>query len=104
MFNRLLHLAFFLFAIVIIQYLVYEVTFSDQGYLAYQEEQKQLKILQKDVEILQQQHDQLAKEIIYIRESPYALEALIHSELGYVYPNEYVLIMPEPNKEKIIRP
>lgn len=104
MFNRLLHLAVFLFAIVIIQYLVYEITFSEQGYFAYQEDKKQLQQLQKDIDLIQTTHDKLAKEIIHIRENPYALEALVHSELGYVYPDEYVLIMNTQDKENIIRP
>lgn len=77
---------------------------SKQGYLAYQEEQQRLQHLQQKVITMQQQRDQLAKEIIHLRDNPHALEALVHSELGYVYPNEYVLIMEEPDKKTIISP
>jgi len=97
-FNRLLHVVLLLFAVVIIHYLAFELIVSKQGYWVYQEEKQQLQLLQQDTLMLQQHRDKLAKEIIYIRDNPHALEALIHSELGYVYPDEYVLIMEEPRK------
>ena len=104
MFNRLLQVALLLFALVIIHYLAFELIMSEQGYLAYQEEKQQLHRMQQEIVKIQAHVDSLAKEIIYIRDNPHALEALIHSELGYVYPDEYVLIMEEQHKKTIIKP
>jgi len=103
-FNRLLHVASLLFALVILHYLAFELIMSKQGYLVYQKEKQQLQQLQQETQKMQAYHDKLAKEVIYIREDSHALEALVHSELGYVYPDEYVLIMKEKNKQNMIKP
>ena len=75
--------------------MVYSLIFSDYGYLVYRQEQERLSTLQAKLAKLRQQREKLAKEILRLRHDPKALEELVHRELGYVHPDEYMLIMPE---------
>lgn len=75
--------------------MAYNLVLSDHGYLVYRKEQQSLSDLQAEVAKLRQQREKLAKEVLRLRHDPKALEELVHRELGYVYPDEYMLIMPE---------
>lgn len=78
----------------------YELIFSEHGYLVYESEHAQLEQLQQELKVLKAQRERLAQEILRLRNDPNALEELVHRELGYVYPDEYMLILPEqPKKE-----
>lgn len=52
-----------------------------------------------ELEGLKAEREKLAKEILRLRNDPRALEELVHRELGYVYPDEYMLIMPDSKKD-----
>ena len=80
---------------VIIGYMGWSLVFSDHGYRVYRQEQQQLQALQQQLQVLKQQRQQLAEEILRLRNDPQALEELVHRELGYVHPDEFVLIMPD---------
>ena len=69
-------------------------------YLVYRNEKHQLEQLQAKVRKLEQQREQMAKEVLRLRNDPKALEELVHRELGYVHPDEYVLIFPKKKEEK----
>lgn len=51
-----------------------------------------------ELEGLKLERERLAKDILRLRNDPKALEELVHRELGYVYPDEYMLIMPDSKK------
>ncbi|MDQ6965318.1 MAG: septum formation initiator family protein, partial [Mariprofundaceae bacterium] len=51
--------------------------------------------LQQQLQQLQQKRENLAAQILSLRKDPRALEELVHRELGYVYPDEYMLIVPQ---------
>lgn len=76
-------------------YMSYDLLFSDHGYLVYRQERQQLQVLEGEISEMQQQREHLAREILRLRNDPKALEELAHRELGYVYPDEYIVIMPE---------
>ena len=80
--------------------------FSDHGYLVYRQEALQTAELRADVKELQAERERLAEEVLRLRNDPDALEELIHRELGYVYPDEIILIMPEDagEEEKVSSP
>jgi len=82
-------------AALAVAYMSYELLFSDHGYLVYRQEQQQLQALEDEIAEMQQQREHLAKEILRLRNDPKALEELAHRELGYVYPDEYIVIIPE---------
>ena len=73
----------------------WDLIFSDHGYQVYQSEKATLESLKIELKTLKADRERLAKEILRLRNDPKALEELIHRELGYVYPDEYMLIMPE---------
>ncbi len=72
----------------------WDLLFSDHGYQVYQSEKATLETLKAELKALKRDRERLAKEILRLRNDPKALEELIHRELGYVYPDEYMLIMP----------
>ncbi|MBL4775107.1 MAG: septum formation initiator family protein [Mariprofundus sp.] len=75
-------------------YMLWNLIFSDHGYLVYQQEAAQVQQLQAEVADLKIERERLAKEVLRFRNDPKAMEELIHRELGYVYPDEYMVIMP----------
>jgi cell division protein FtsB len=76
----------------------WDLIFSDHGYLVYRQEQQQLKRLQAEVKELKAERERMARQILRLRNDPAALEELIHRELGYLHPDEYMLIMPDETK------
>jgi len=79
--------------------MVWDLLASDHGYLVYRSEHAEVLHLQKKVLQLKKQREKLAGEILRLRGDPKALEDLVHRELGYVHPDEFMLIVPE-SKEK----
>lgn len=87
-------------AALALAYMTYDVVFSDHGYLVYRKEKQQLEQLQAKVRKLEQQREEMARKVLRLRNDPKALEELVHSELGYVHPDEYVLIFPKKKEKK----
>ncbi|MDQ6953424.1 MAG: septum formation initiator family protein [Mariprofundaceae bacterium] len=75
--------------------MTYQLICSNHGYFIYQQEQQNIIALQQQAHILKQQHDSMVRRILQLRHNPKALENLVHERLGYVYPNEYILMMPD---------
>ncbi len=82
-------------AALAVAYMGYDLLFSDHGYRVYRKERQQLETLRSEIARLRTQREQVAKEILRLRNDPKALEELAHRELGYVYPDELIVIMPE---------
>lgn len=80
--------------------MTYDVLFSDHGYRVYANEKVQLEQLREEVSQLKAERERMAQDILRLRHDPQALEELIHRELGYVYPDEFMLIMPEADAHK----
>jgi len=78
--------------------MTYDLVFSDHGYLVYLQEQKTYEGLKQEVEALRKKRERLAREVLRLRNDPDALEELAHRELGYVYKDEFMLIMPAERK------
>ena len=85
-------------ALLVLVWMVYDLIFSDHGYLVYRAEVVELKHAEAELEALKSQRERLAKDILRLRNNPKALEDLVHRELGYLHPDEYMIIIP--NKEK----
>jgi len=82
-------------AALVTAYMGYDLLFSDHGYMVYRQEKQQLQVLKDDISKMRRQRENLAREILRLRNDPKALEELAHRELGYVYPDEYIVIMPD---------
>ncbi|RMH52477.1 MAG: septum formation initiator family protein [Zetaproteobacteria bacterium] len=75
--------------------LLWSLLFSDHSYLVYRQEQRQLERLQRQIIELRRQRERLAREILRLRNDPDELERLIHQQLGYIHPDEYIILHPE---------
>jgi len=79
----------------------WDLIFSDHGYRVYQSEKENLEMMKAELEEMKAVRETLAKEILRLRHDPKALEELVHRELGYVHPDEYMLIMPGNKKNAV---
>ena len=84
-----------IFGAAIVAYMFWSLVFSDHGYLVYQQEAAQVEQLKADLDAAKAERERLATEVLRLRNDPKALEELIHRELGYVHPNEYMVIRRE---------
>jgi len=87
-------------ALLVLAWMAYDLVFSEHGYLVYRAEQKQLQVLELQLETLKQQREKLAQDILRLRHDPKALEDLVHRDLGYLYPDEFMIIMPDKETGK----
>jgi len=78
-----------------IAYMGWNLLFSDHGYGVYREEAAKLREQERQLAELRRQREQLAREVLRLRNDPEALEELIHRELGYVHPDEVMVILPQ---------
>lgn len=72
--------------------------FSDHGYLVYRAEVLESQRLEQELQALKAQREHLAQDILRLRNDPKALEDLVHRELGYLHPDEYMIIIPDKEK------
>ncbi|MDX8396394.1 MAG: septum formation initiator family protein [Mariprofundaceae bacterium] len=84
--------------------MAYDLLLSDHGYRVYQIEKKEMENIKAELDALKLKRETLAKEILRLRKDPKALEALVHRELGYVYPDEFMVILPENSLKNGKRP
>ncbi len=75
--------------------MIWDFVFSEHGWLVYQDELQQFQAMQRQLQDMKEQRKHLADEILRLRHDPEALEELVHRELGYVHPDEYMLILPD---------
>lgn len=79
--------------------MTWDLIFSNHGYFVFEHEREQQHMLQQEIKRLRAEEARLKEEIIRLREDPKTLEEVIRRELGYVYPDEYMLIMPKVDKK-----
>jgi len=89
----------YIVGLIIVVLMLWDLTFSEHGYFVFQQESEQKQQLEEDIKQLTLEKSRLNTEIMRLRDDPRALEEVIHKELGYVYPDEYMLIMPYKNKD-----
>ncbi|MDQ6986759.1 MAG: septum formation initiator family protein [Mariprofundaceae bacterium] len=82
-------------------WMLWDIIASDHGYGVYRAEHAEVVRLQQQLQVLKKQREQLAGEILRLRKDPKALEDLVHRELGYVYPDEYMLIVPAKKEKEL---
>ncbi len=87
-------------ALLVLAWMTYDLIFSNHGYLVYRAEQQQVQDLQQQLKVLKQQRETLAQNILRLRNDPKALEDLVHQNLGYLYPDEFMMIMPDKKTGK----
>lgn len=83
-------------SLALLVYMAWDLIAAKHGWLVYRQEHAEVLRLQSQLDEMQQKREKLAAEILRLRNHPEALEELVHRELGYVYPDEYMLIVPPP--------
>ncbi len=79
--------------------MIWDLVFSDHGYFVFKQEYIEQQQLESDIHDLKNTKGKLGQDVIRLREDPKTLEEVIHRELGYVYPDETMIIMPETKTE-----
>ena len=69
--------------------------FDDQGALALREKREKRDQLNEDLTTIQQQNDQLRKDIYDLDYDPEAIERIAREKLKLVKPGEIILVVPE---------
>jgi len=82
-------------AALLLFWLLWDLLFSDHGYPVYRKDRAQIIELKQQIHKLKDQREHLAKEILRLRHDPKALEQLVHQRLGYLHPDEFVILHPE---------
>ncbi len=88
-------------AIIIL--MLWDLFFSKHGYFVFKAEQRAAQQLIDEIEALKAEKARLQQEVIRLREDPKALETIIHEELGYVYPDETMVIMSRPQEKNEVK-
>jgi len=87
--------------LLIVVLMFWDLIFSEHGYFVFQQESERTEQLQTEIQHLQQEKARLNAEVLRLRDDPRSLEEVIHRELGYVYPDEYMLIMPKKTQNNV---
>jgi cell division protein FtsB len=75
--------------------MIWDLIFSDHGYFVFKHEYEKQEQLALDIDNLKVEKEKLSNNIIDLRDDAKILEEVIHRELGYVYPDETMIIMPD---------
>ncbi len=81
-----------LVANVWVQYILW---FGDQGLVRWRQTQKQYMLVMEDVKLAEKRIQLIKDEIMMLQKDPMALEEVARRELGMVYPDEIVFIVPK---------
>ena len=74
------------------QYLLW---FGDQGLIRWRQTQKQSLLVMEDVRLVKNRIQRIKDEIVLLEKDPMALEEVARRELGMVYPDEILFIVPK---------
>lgn len=75
-----------------VQYLLW---FGDQGLVRWRQTQKQYLAVKEDVRLAEERIQLLKDEILSLEKEPVILEEVARRELGMVYPDEIIFIVPK---------
>ena len=75
-----------------VQYLLW---FGDQGLVRWRQTQKQYLAISEDVHLAEKRIQHLKEEILLLENEPVVLEEVARRDLGMVYPDDILFIVPE---------
>jgi cell division protein FtsB len=81
---------------VLAVWIFFHVVLGANGALAYGSKRSEYKTLEKDVDQLQEDNDQLRKHIEALKVDPAAIEREAREQLHYAKPGEMVYVAPAP--------
>lgn len=81
--------------------LFYKVMFGGNGMVVYQQKKSEYRKLQKEIEDLNKENDQVSGRIKALRTDPEAIEKEAREQLHYAKPGEVIFVNPEPRRPAI---
>lgn len=84
-----------LFLLVANAWVQYVLWFGDQGLVRWRQTQKQSALVAEDVRLVEKRIQRLKDEIVLLEQEPMVLEEVARRELGMVYPDEILFIVPK---------
>jgi len=75
-------------------FLAFHVLFGPNGMVVYQKKKADYQTLQKDVERIQQQNQELGERIKALKSDPEAIEKEAREQLRYAKPGEVIYLLP----------
>ena len=75
-----------------VQYLLW---FGDQGLVRWRQTQQQYRAIREDVQRVEIRIQHLKDEILLLEKEPVVLEEVARRDLGMVYPDEIIFIVPK---------
>lgn len=87
-------------ALLVLVALMYGLLGSEHSIGVYQQEQRSLQAMQKCLHELKQQHEHVARMIVGVRHDRQVQEDLVRKRLGFVYPDEYIWMVPDVRRQE----
>jgi cell division protein FtsB len=81
---------------VLAAWMAFHVVFGANGMVAYQKKRAEQRVLQKELEALQNENEQLQQRIKGLKTDPKVIEKEAREQLRYARPGETVYVMPNP--------
>ena len=75
-----------------VQYLLW---FGGQGLVRWRQTREQLLVVQEENRVTEDRIMRLKEHILLVEKEPLALEEVARRDLGMVYPNEIIFILPD---------
>ena len=86
--------AIYILLLVCIALVVHEI-FGQHGFLAMRRQQKEVQVLQEQLQRLQQENLELEKQINALRSDPKAIERVAREQMRMARPGEIIYTMPD---------
>ena len=83
-------LVFFTFVILAFSYLSLNLLFGEMGFLRYMELRRTRQNLERQIQDIHRQNDQLRSQLKQLKEDPFARERLAREEYGMAKPDELI--------------
>ena len=87
------------FVLLTVALLVHEI-YGTNGYLALRRQQREVEILEKQIQQLKQENEQLGQQIKALRSDPQAIERLAREQMQMARPGETIYKLPEKDSKK----
>jgi cell division protein FtsB len=91
--------ALFALILVCIALIVHEI-FGEHGYLALRHQQKEMGVLQQQIQQLRKENEELDRQIKALKSDPKAIERLAREQMRMARPGELIYALPEKQPPK----
>ena len=84
---------------LIAAWVAYHVVFGANGTMVYAHKREEHRALNKEIQELKQENDQLAHHVEALKNDPKTIEKEAREQLRYARPGEVIYTLPQPSKK-----